>query len=176
MVISIHKMYCIYILTHCIRFATQILCEDRILDANPMQLSLYTDYSLRVLLFLGSNQGRRVSMTEIAECYGISREHLRKVVHTLAQLGIIETFRGKNGGFVLRKQPGEINIGELVEATEQRKPVIDCDSQPCILNASCSLKGMLGKAENAFYNTLKAFTLADLLKSKSIQTILRAPQ
>lgn len=138
-----------------------------------MQLSLYTDYSLRVLLFLGANQSRRVAMVEIADRYQISREHLRKVVHMLAQLEIIETFRGKNGGFILKKPPGEINIGELVEATEQRKPMVDCDSQPCILTASCSLKGMLGKAENAFYNTLKEFTLADLLKNKSMQTILR---
>jgi len=141
-----------------------------------MQLSLYTDYSLRVLLFLGSNQGRRVDMTEIADCYHISREHLRKVVHTLSQLDIIETFRGKNGGFVLKKAPGAINIGELVGITEQRTPVIDCDSQPCILQTSCSLKGILGRAENAFYNTLKEFTLADLLKNKPMQTILRAQQ
>jgi len=140
-----------------------------------MQLSLYTDYSLRVLLFLGANQGRRVAMTEIAQRFGISREHLRKVVHTLAQLGIIETFRGKNGGFVLNRAPADINIGELVEATEPRKSVIDCDSQPCILVESCSLKGMLGKAENAFYNTLKEFTLADMMKNKSMQTILRVP-
>lgn len=141
-----------------------------------MQLSLYTDYSLRVLLYLGANQGRRVAMTEIADSYGISREHLRKVVHTLAQMEIIETFRGKNGGFILKKPPGDINIGQVVEATEQRKPLIDCESQPCILTASCSLKGMLGKAEMAFYDVLKEYSLADLLKNKSMQTILRAPQ
>lgn len=138
-----------------------------------MQLSLYTDYSLRVLLFLGANQGRRVAMAEIADCYGISKDHLRKVVHTLAQLEIIETFRGKNGGFVLKQAPEQINIGELVEATEQRKPLIDCDSQPCIITASCSLKGVLKKAENAFYDTLKGYSLADLLKHKPMQTILR---
>ena len=86
-----------------------------------MQLSLYTDYALRVLLFLGANQERRVSMQEISDCYGISREHLRKVVHMLAQHEIIETYRGKNGGFVLRKTPAEINIGNLVEITEKRK-------------------------------------------------------
>ncbi|HAG94520.1 MAG: Rrf2 family transcriptional regulator [Pseudomonadales bacterium] len=138
-----------------------------------MQLSLYTDYALRVLLFLGANQERRVSMQEISDCYGISREHLRKVVHMLAQHEIIETYRGKNGGFVLRKTPAEINIGNLVEITEKRKPLIDCDEQPCIITASCTLKGVLGKAERAFYNTLKEYTLKDLLKSRSMETLLR---
>ncbi|RLU00144.1 RrF2 family transcriptional regulator [Ketobacter sp.] len=138
-----------------------------------MQLSLYTDYSLRVLLFLGSNPGRRVTMTEIAERYGISKEHLRKVVHLLAQLDIIETFRGKNGGFVLKQSPAEINIGQLVAVTEPRAPVIDCDTQPCILTAACSLKAMLGRAEKAFYDALSEYTLADLLKHKPMQTILR---
>lgn len=140
-----------------------------------MQLSLYTDYSLRVLLFLGANQDRRVTILEIANCYGISKEHLRKVVHTLAQMDVIDTYRGKNGGFVLKQAPADINIGDLVEATEPRRAVIDCESQPCILNESCALKGILAKAERAFYNTLKEVTLADLLKNKSMQVFLRIP-
>jgi Rrf2 family nitric oxide-sensitive transcriptional repressor len=140
-----------------------------------MQLSLYTDYSLRVLLFLGANPNRRVTIQEIATCYGISKEHLRKVVHTLAQLEILDTFRGKHGGFILKHEPQAINIGTLVEATEPRKGVIDCDSQPCLLNTACALKPVLRKAEQAFYDTLKQFTLADLLKHKSMQTFLRLP-
>src|SRR5690242_18634538 len=98
-----------------------------------MKLSLYTDYALRVLLYLGANQTRRVTMAEIAACYGISHEHLRKVIHLLGKLGYIETYRGKSGGFELKVNAAQINIGEVVEATEPRQPVVDCGAQPCIL-------------------------------------------
>lgn len=137
-----------------------------------MKLSLYTDYSLRVLLYLGANRERRVTMAEIAECYDISHEHLRKVVHTLGKLGYIETYRGKSGGFELKQQPGQINIGAVVEATEPRQHVIDCSSQPCILISACSLQSALGKAEQAFYDVLKTYSLADVLKNRRTREIL----
>lgn len=137
-----------------------------------MKLSLYTDYSLRVLLYLGANQGRRTTMGEIAERYGISHEHLRKVVHLLGKLGYIETYRGKSGGFELKLDPVRINIGEVIEATEPRQRVIDCSSQPCILTSACSLQSMLGKAEQAFYDSLKMYSLADILKNRRTREIL----
>lgn len=137
-----------------------------------MKLSLYTDYSLRVLLYLGANQGRRVTMAEIAECYDISHEHLRKVVHLLGKLGYIETYRGKNGGFELKIDPAQINVGAVIEASEPRQPVIDCSSQPCILLFTCPLQSALNKAEQAFYDTLKAYTLADVLKNRRMRDIL----
>lgn len=137
-----------------------------------MKLSLYTDYSLRVLLYLGANQGRRTTMGEIAERYGISHEHLRKVVHLLGKLGYIETYRGKSGGFELKLDPVQINIGEVIEATEPRQRVIDCSSQPCILTSACSLQSMLGKAEQAFYDSLKMYSLADILKNRRTREIL----
>lgn len=128
-----------------------------------MKLSLHTDYSLRVLLYLGANPQRRVTLGELAERYQISLEHLRKVVHRLGTLGYIQTFRGKQGGIELNRKPQAINIGELVAATEPRQPVIDCQSQPCILVATCSLRGVLHEAEDAFYHTLNQYSLADLL-------------
>lgn len=137
-----------------------------------MKLSLYTDYSLRVLLYLGANQGQRTTMAEIAECYDISHEHLRKVVHLLGKLGYIETYRGKSGGFELKLDPAQINIGAVIEATEPRQHVIDCSSQPCILVSACSLQAMLGKAEQAFYDTLKMYSLADILKNRRTREIL----
>ncbi|MFT3930077.1 MAG: Rrf2 family transcriptional regulator [Spongiibacteraceae bacterium] len=137
-----------------------------------MKLSLYTDYSLRVLLYLGANQGRRITMAEIAECYDISHEHLRKVVHTLGKLGYIETYRGKSGGFELKREPAQINIGAVVEATEPRQHVIDCSSQPCILVSACSLQSALGRAEQAFYDVLKTYSLADVLKNRLTREIL----
>jgi len=137
-----------------------------------MKLSLYTDYSLRVLLYLGANQGQRTTMAEIAESYGISHEHLRKVVHLLGKLGYIETYRGKSGGFMLKIDPAHINIGEVIEATEPRQPVIDCGSQPCILISACALQSILGRAEQAFYDTLKTYSLADILKNRRTREIL----
>lgn len=137
-----------------------------------MKLSLYTDYSLRVLLYLGANQGRRVTMAEIAECYDISHEHLRKIVHLLGKVGYIETYRGKNGGFELKMDATQINIGAVVEATEPRQPVIDCGAQPCILQFSCPLQSAINKAEQAFYDVLKAYTLADVLKNRRMLNIL----
>ncbi|MFV8818448.1 RrF2 family transcriptional regulator [Haliea sp. E17] len=135
-----------------------------------MKLSLYTDFSLRVLLYIGTNSGRRVTMAEIADSYGISREHLRKVVHLLGKLGYIETHRGKGGGFTLGADAAKINIGDVVEATEPRQPVIDCS--PCILVSACTLQSVLQEAEKAFYDVLKGYCLSDLLKNKAMQQIL----
>ncbi len=135
-----------------------------------MKLSLYTDYSLRVLLYLGTNGGRRVTLGEIADGYGISKEHLRKVVHMLGKLGYVETHRGKGGGFTLGADPGDINIGEVVEATEPRHPVIDCT--PCIIAYACTLQSVLKQAENAFYEVLKGYQLKDLLNNVAMQQIL----
>lgn len=135
-----------------------------------MKLSLYTDYSLRVLLYLGSNPGRRVTLTEIADSFAISKEHLRKVVHLLGKLGYIDTQRGKGGGFSLGQSPAAINIGDVVEATEPRQPVVECG--PCILVSACSLQAVLKEAEAAFYNTLKSYLLSDLLDNRDMQQIL----
>ncbi len=137
-----------------------------------MKLSLYTDYSLRVLLYLGANQGRRATLAEIAERYDISHEHLRKVVHLLGKLGYIETYRGKNGGFELKIDAALINIGEVIETTEPRQPVVDCGSQPCILLFACALQSALNRAEQAFYNELKTYSLADVLKNRRTRDIL----
>lgn len=137
-----------------------------------MQLSLHTDYSLRVLLFLGANPGKRTRMAEIAGTYAISHEHLRKVIHLLAQLELIKTYRGKQGGIELAKTPENINIGDVVAASEPRKPVLNCEAQPCILAGSCSLQQALTRAEAAFYQTLAEYSLADLLKHKKMTALL----
>ena len=137
-----------------------------------MQLSLYTDYSLRVLLFLGIHQDRRVTMGEIADAFAISHEHLRKVIHSLGKLGYLKTYRGKSGGFELARPPEQINLGEVIAATEPKRPVIDCESQPCILAQSCSLQAVLARAETAFYDVLKQSHLGDLLKNKRMKQIL----
>lgn len=139
-----------------------------------MKLSLYTDYSLRVLLFLGAHRPRRVTLQEIADYYAISHEHLRKVVHMLGTLGYIDTFRGKRGGIELNLDPSQLRIGDVIAATEPRKAVIDCASQPCTLLSTCSLQGALQQAEAAFYNTLNSYTLAGLLTHTAMRENLIA--
>lgn len=140
-----------------------------------MQLALHTDYALRVLLMLAANRGKRVTLNDIAQRYDISKEHLRKVVHHLAKLGIIDTFRGKAGGLELKQAPSTINIGELIAATEPQRPVINCNAQPCILTSVCDLKSALAAAEHAFYDTLKRYTLADLCRQPHAIALLQLP-
>lgn len=134
-----------------------------------MQLSRFSDYALRVLLYLAMNTDEKATLTKVSASYDISLEHLRKIIHELAKLGYIKTYRGKNGGFELNKTPEAINIGELLRLTEGDSAVIDCDSQPCRLTTTCTAKAILREAQNAFYLCLSKYTLEDLIKSRKMQ-------
>jgi Rrf2 family nitric oxide-sensitive transcriptional repressor len=130
-----------------------------------MKLSLFTDYSLRVLMF-AALKGESFSLSEVAESYDISRHHLVKVVNYLAKLGYLETRRGRGGGIALGMQPEDIRIGMVVRRTEDTPFIVECfDKQhnTCPINGSCRLKGALAQAVNAFYETLDRHTLRDLV-------------
>ncbi|MDZ4405139.1 Rrf2 family transcriptional regulator [Prosthecobacter sp.] len=130
-----------------------------------MKLSLFTDYSLRVLMF-AALKGESFSLSEVAESYDISRHHLVKVVNYLAKLGYLETRRGRGGGIALGMKPEEIRIGMVVRRTEDTPFIVECfDKQhnTCPINGSCRLKGALAQAVNAFYETLDRHTLRDLV-------------
>ncbi|MCX6837992.1 MAG: Rrf2 family transcriptional regulator [Verrucomicrobia bacterium] len=130
-----------------------------------MKLSLFTDYSLRVLMF-AALKGESFSLSEVAESYDISRHHLVKVVNYLAKLGYLETRRGRGGGIALGMQPEDIRIGMVVRRTEDSPFIVECfDKQhnTCPINGSCRLKGALAQAVNAFYETLDRHTLRDLV-------------
>lgn len=131
-----------------------------------MQLSRFTDYSLRVLLYLAINSGRRSTLHEIAEFYPISIEHLRKVVHELSRSGYINTYQGKNGGMDLAKKPEDIAIGEVIKHFEGHTSFIDCDRLSCKLASVCTLKSVLMTGQQALYDKLNEYSLADLLDSK----------
>jgi len=129
-----------------------------------MQLTRYTDYSLRVLLYLGMQEdARRVTVSDIAEHFAIARNHLVKVVHRLGQLGYVTTIRGKGGGMVLGRDAGDIRLGAVVRDMEAKLEIIDCNKPPCPLNSGCRLKGILNQAGRAFLDVLDQYTLADLL-------------
>jgi len=128
-----------------------------------MQLTRYTDYSVRVLMYLGLKQDRLVTISEMAGLYGISRNHLVKVVHNLSRTGYIKTIRGKGGGMRLGRPAADINIGELVRRTENNIEIIDCAALECRLQTACGLKTALDRARGAFVEVLDGYTLADLI-------------
>lgn len=132
-----------------------------------MRLTSYTDYSLRVLLYLGTQpKDRLTSIREISEMYRISNNHLTKVVYGLGKLGLVETIRGRNGGIRLARVPEKINVGWVVRQTEEELDIVECfddERNQCILSPACRLKGVLKEALNAYLSVLDKYTLADLL-------------
>lgn len=134
-----------------------------------MRLTTFSDYSLRVLIYLGVHEDEIATVGQIADAYGISANHLMKVVHYLAQGGYIETARGKGGGMRLGLAPEKINVGELVRGTEDKRKMVECfdrDNSDCRIEAACLLRGMLGGALEAFFASLDTYTLADLIAPK----------
>ena len=127
-----------------------------------MQLSRFTDYSVRVLLFSAANPDRLVTLSEISQFYDISLEHLRKVVHNLGKLGYLKTHRGKRGGMQLNIAPCDINIGELILKVEGQTPLIDCQALNCNIANLCKLSSALERAKHAFFNELRNYTLHDI--------------
>ncbi len=139
-----------------------------------MQLTIYTDYSLRVLIYLGVHCEKRVTISEIAKAYNISRNHLVKVVHQLSHNGWITTIRGKNGGMHLAFPPEQINIGTIIRQTEPHMNLLECfdkDNNNCSISPACSLKRVLYQARRAFMEVLDQQTLADILGSHSAEIV-----
>ncbi len=130
-----------------------------------MRLSTFTDYSLRVLMSLGSDADRLMTIGEIAARYNISENHLMKVVHQLGRNGYVETLRGKGGGIRLARLPEDINLGEVIRQTETDFDLVECftSGSNCRLQPVCRLQGVLDEAVQALFKVLNAYTLADLL-------------
>jgi Rrf2 family nitric oxide-sensitive transcriptional repressor len=131
-----------------------------------MQLTQFTDYSLRTLMFLGAHPKRLCQIAQIAEAYDISVNHLRKVVNRLASCGYVETIRGKGGGMRLSRAPNMINIGAVVRDTEDNFDIVECFSrkhQDCPLLPACALRSVLVDAHRNFMATLDRRTLQDVL-------------
>ncbi|MFB9047669.1 Rrf2 family transcriptional regulator [Sphingobium indicum] len=129
-----------------------------------MKLTLFTDYSMRVLLYLGARPDRLCSIGEVAQAYGISQNHLMKVVNQLARSGDVESVRGRSGGIRLGRPPEEINIGALIRQTEDGFDLVDCGG--CVVAPACGLTGVLKEALGAFLAVLDRYTLADLLPKR----------
>lgn len=131
-----------------------------------MRLTQLSDYSLRVLMYLGARPERLATIQEIARAYGISENHLMKVVHRLAQHGFVETVRGRGGGLRLKGEAEGIRLGAVVRAVEEDFRLVECfgSGDTCRITDVCRLKRILHQALGAFLESLDAWTLADLVR------------
>lgn len=128
-----------------------------------MQLTRYTDYAFRMLIYLSLQpEEARVTINDIAEHFGIPRNHLIKVAHRLGQLGYIHASRGKGGGVALAVPSRKIGLGDVVRQMETQLELVNCHEPPCPITPQCKLKSVLDKARDAFLASLDEYTLADL--------------
>ena len=137
-----------------------------------MRLTLHTDYALRVLVHVGLRNGDLVTITEIADRYGISKNHLTKVVHQLGKIGYLETVRGKYGGVRLLRSPDQIKLGEFIRETEDDFALVRCmkcgSQDECRLNGHCIAHNALSSGLKAFFAELNRYTLADMLETQRL--------
>ena len=135
-----------------------------------MQLTVHTDYALRVLLYLAHFPERRVGTEEISSAYGISKNHLVRVVQTLAEGGFVAVTVGRSGGVRLGGDPKEMRLGQIVRRTEASFRLVECHDEvnnTCPILPVCGLKAILDDALEAFLAELDKYTLADLVKEPS---------
>lgn len=131
-----------------------------------MQLSLHADYALRVLIYLGTHRDRLVPTSEISDAYGISKNHLVRVVQTLAEHDYVLVQLGRSGGLSLKREPAEIRLGEVVRYAEPNMRLVECfeaATNTCPIASACTLKRMLKEALDSFIAALDGYTLADVL-------------
>lgn len=130
-----------------------------------MRLTTFTDYGFRMLMRMASAPDRAFSTAELAMEFGLSRNHLTKIMQRLAQAGYVETRRGSGGGAILAMPAGEIRLGAVIRLLEDRQPLVECfaaDGGDCAIDARCRLKSRLRSAETAFLADLDRSTLADI--------------
>lgn len=130
---------------------------------------MYSDYALRLMMYVGLNNDKLTTISEVADAYGISRAHLMKITHELGQKSLIETVRGRQGGMRLARAPHSISVGDIVRACEPDFAVVPCmdETTPdivCVVEPACVLKGALVSATAAFLHVLDGYTLADLIR------------
>jgi Rrf2 family transcriptional regulator, nitric oxide-sensitive transcriptional repressor len=130
-----------------------------------MQLSTFTDYALRILVYAAARPDERCLTADVANAYGISRHHVVKVVNELQHLGYIETTRGRNGGFTLAESPEHIRVGDVVRRTESGT-IVECfdrHTNTCPIANACGLKGALAEAFAAFLAALDRYSISDMV-------------
>lgn len=135
-----------------------------------VQLTQFSDYSLRVLIYLATHPVTLVSVEEVSRAYGISRHHLVKVVQGLVELGLVESSRGRGGGMRLAVDPGEIRLGWLIRQTEPHLNLVECfdrERNTCPIAPACGLKGPLQRAQQAFIAVLDEYHLGQVVTRRA---------
>ncbi|MDJ1160265.1 Rrf2 family transcriptional regulator [Chelatococcus sp. SYSU_G07232] len=142
-----------------------------------MRLTTFSDYALRVLMYAATAGDRLVTIEETAKTYNISRAHLMKAVNILTRAGYIKGVRGRSGGFALARRPQDINLGEVVRATEPDFALVECfaTGNLCIITKSCRLPQVLNEALSSFIATLDRYTLADVALARGAFVPPHAP-
>ena len=131
-----------------------------------MRLTTFTDYTIRVLIYLAMHPDELTTVAELAQRYEISRNHLTKVIHHLGQQGYIETLRGKGGGVRLATSAADINLRILIRETEKNSALVECFAPSvnhCKITSACRLSGVLHEAQEAFYQVLDKYSVSDLV-------------
>lgn len=145
-----------------------------------MRLTRHTDYALRVLMQAGLSDGRLIRISDIADTFAISRNHLTKIVHRLGARGYLETVQGRQGGIRLARPPDSIVVGRVVRDFEEGFALVECfdrDRCACRIQPVCVLRDTLGEALNSFLAVLDGVTLADLLAPRRrLHALLTVPQ
>lgn len=135
-----------------------------------MKLTYHTDYALRMLVYLALNHGRPSRVADVAESYGISRNHLLKVALRLGRLGYLTSVRGRSGGIALARKPEDINLGDVVRQIEDDFGLVECmrTQGVCVISPACRLKGVVRKAVEAFLSVFDDYSLADIAGNREV--------
>jgi len=141
-----------------------------------MRLTSFTDYCLRVLMYVAAQPERRATIAEIAAAFAISESHLTKVVHHLGRNGLLTNIRGRGGGVALACPAADINLGAVVRAAEADSALVECfdaSTNHCVITPVCDLRRVLVQALDAFYAALDRYTLADITRNRRrLQSVL----
>jgi Rrf2 family nitric oxide-sensitive transcriptional repressor len=141
-----------------------------------MRLTRHTDYSLRLLMLLAIEPDQIHTVDEVAQRYGVSRDHLMKVAQTLIRAGFVDSARGRGGGLRLRRPSDKINLGAVIRATEQSLDLVECfnsDGNACVVTPACGLREPLRKALQAFLHVLDGYSLANIVGSRAASGHMR---
>ena len=136
-----------------------------------MHLTFHTDYALRMLVYLAVNRGRPSRVADVAQSYGISRNHLLKVALRLGRLGYVTTLRGRSGGIALARNPEDVNLGAVVRQMEDDFALVECmrrEGGACVISPACRLKRVVRKALDAFLSVFDEYTLADIAGNRDV--------
>ena len=135
-----------------------------------MRLTTFSDYSLRMLIYLAVRREGLSTIQEISDSYGVSKNHMMKVAHILGQVGYVETIRGKKGGLRLAMEPEDIRVGAVIRRTEEESALVQCfksSGEVCPIEGACALKGMFSEALQAFLAVLDGYTIANIVEYRA---------